>query len=130
MHILYCANLLKVPLNKPMCAFLPEKSARSFKFLTQEHVTKVFCDAVVAAHPDENHCLRLTLYCIMSHSHHMTTAICLHLTGCPRGEIAWRLWQGGIQSVPVCLRGCFQDIDEQVKLTLTGALKTSDQLIQ
>ena len=128
-HILHCADLLKVPLNEPMCAFLPEKSAGSFKFLTQEQVTKVLRAAVVAAYPDENHYLHLNLHCIMSHSHCVTAAVCLHLAGCPREEIAWRLRWGDVQSVPVYLRDCFQDIGEQVKLTLTGALKTSDQLI-
>ena len=128
-HILHCADLLKVPLNKPICAFLPEKSACSFKFLTQEQVTKVLHAAVVAAYPDKNHYLCLNLHCIISNSHRVTAAVGLHLAGCPREEIAWRLWWGDVQSVPVYLHNCFQDIGKQVKLTLTGALKTSDQLI-
>ena len=77
----------------------------------------------------KNHYLQLNLYCIMSHIHRVTAAICLHLAGCPREEIAWCLRGGDVQSVPVYLCDCFQDIGEQVKLTLTGALKTSDQLI-
>ena len=53
---------------------------------------RVLQATVIYAYPDKNHYLCLNLHYIMSHSHCVTAAICLHLAGCPHEEIAWRLW--------------------------------------
>ena len=128
-NILHRADLLKIPLNEPMCAFMPENSVSTVKFLSREHITKVLRDAVLRAYPDPEHYLCLHLHCIVPHSHRVTAAMCLHLAESPRDEIAWQLRWGDVRSVPVYLRDCFQDIRIQIQRTLFGALKTADQTI-
>ena len=114
------ADILKVPLLEPVCAFKDPKSKFPFDFLRDYHITSHLRDACVQAYPDPNHYLRKNIKGLVPHSNRVMAALCLTKANVSRPEIAYKLrWHES--SVPTYLRDCFQDVGTQCDQVVTGA---------
>ena len=81
---------------------------------------KVMRDACILAYPDPNHCMRLNIHRILSHSIRVFACVALHNSGVPLDDICFRLrWNS--DAVRLYIRDSPRLVDDLTQRALLGA---------
>lgn len=112
--------MLHLPDSCPLGVY-HDADQKSFEFLKGPDITSMLRLACVRACPDERHCLRQRIDCIVTHSNRVAACLMLKQAGFTEEQIANKL-RWNVESVKFYLRECHLTVDEFTKRAFHAAL--------